>query len=70
MSPANARRFVVKGHDYEDWSIIVEADTYDDAIGKAKRIYFADGFGNTDTFTLLNQDVTWTATALVAEVRR
>ena len=70
MSPAAARRFVVKGYDYEEWSIIVEASDYNEAIRKAEKIYLVDGFGNTDAFTLVDHQLTWIATALVTEVRR
>jgi hypothetical protein len=36
MSPVTFRRFVVKAFDYEEWAIIVEARSREEAIDKAR----------------------------------
>jgi len=63
MSPAN-RRFIVKAFDYEEWAIIVEASSPDNAIRKAEAIYLADSFGVMNDF-----DLGWKAQPLVQEVQ-
>ena len=65
MSPATFRRFVVKAFDYEEWAIIVEATSREDAIRKAEAIYNADSFGFTDGF-----DLGWKCQPLALEVRQ
>lgn len=68
MSPA-LPRFLVKGFDYEEWHIIVEARDAASAVLKAENIYLAGGFTG-DTFTPAEQGVTFSVTRLVPEVRR
>jgi hypothetical protein len=68
MSPAT-RRFFVKAFDYEEWAIIVEAASPDDAIRKAEAIYLTDSLGAMDGFELVRRDLGWQARPLVEEVR-
>lgn len=70
MSPASFRRFVVKAFDYEEWAVIVEARSREEAIDKAETIYLADGFGPNNGFELTRKDFLWRAEPLVQEVRR
>lgn len=69
MSPA-LPRFLVKGFDYEEWHIIVEARDAASAVLKAENIYLTDGFGNSDAFERSSGGVSWKATRLVREVAR
>lgn len=69
MSPA-LPRFLVKGFDYEEWHIIVEARDSASAVLKAENIYLTDGFGNTDAFDRCTGGVSWKAIRLVEEVQR
>jgi len=70
MSPVTFRRFVVKAFDYEEWAVIVEARSREEAIDKAETIYLADGFGPINGFELTQKDFTWRAEPLVQEVRQ
>jgi hypothetical protein len=70
MSPASFRRFMVKAFDYEQWTIIVEAASREEAIDKAEKIYLADGFGPSDGFQLTGKSFLWRAEPLVQEVRK
>lgn len=69
MSPVATRRFLVKCFDYEEWGVIVEAASSEDAIHKAEAIYLTDSLGNMDGFELLRSDFGWEARALVQEMQ-
>ncbi|MCA1471183.1 MULTISPECIES: hypothetical protein [unclassified Bradyrhizobium] len=65
MNAATFRRFVVKESDYEEWTVIVEADSSANATRKAEAIYRVDNFGVANGF-----DLGWKAQPLVQEVRQ
>lgn len=69
MSPVSSSRFLVKCFDYEEWAIVVEASSREDAIRKAEAIYLTDGLGTMDGFELLRSDFGWEARPLVQEVQ-
>ncbi|WP_316199184.1 hypothetical protein [Bradyrhizobium sp. SZCCHNS2002] len=70
MSPATFRRFVVKAFDYEEWAIVVEARSREEAIDKAETIYLADGFGPSNGFELAPKEFLWKVEPFVQEVRQ
>lgn len=67
MSPVSLSRFLVKCFDYEEWAIVVEATSREDAIRKAEAIYLADSLGNMDGFELVCSDFGWDARPLIQE---
>lgn len=67
MSPFSLQRYVVSAYDYGLWQVVVEASSEPDAINKAQRIYCFNSF---DEFSLVDDDVRWSATPLVGEVAR
>ncbi|MBH5371054.1 hypothetical protein [Bradyrhizobium glycinis] len=69
MSPISSSRFLVKCFDCEEWAIVVEADSREDAIRKAEAIYLTDSLGTMDGFELVRSDFGWSARPLVQEVQ-
>ena len=69
MSPVSSSRFLVKCFDYEEWAIVVEAASREDAIRKAESNYLTDSLGTMDSFELVRNDFGWDARPLVGEVR-
>ncbi|TQF40094.1 hypothetical protein UNPF46_11565 [Bradyrhizobium sp. UNPF46] len=69
MSPVTSSRFLVKCFDYEEWAIVVEATSREDAIRKAEAIYLTDSLGIMGSFELLSRDVGWSARRLVQDVQ-
>jgi len=69
MSPVTSSRFLVKCFDYEEWGVIVEAESREDAIRKAEAIYLTDSLGTMDGFELIRSDFGWSARPLIQEVR-
>ncbi|MET4279332.1 MULTISPECIES: hypothetical protein [unclassified Bradyrhizobium] len=69
MSPVSLPRFLVKCFDYEEWAIVIEAASREDAIRKAEAIYLTDCLGTMDGFELVRSDFGWDARPLVREVR-
>ncbi|RTE88412.1 MULTISPECIES: hypothetical protein [Bradyrhizobium] len=68
MSPAATRRFLVKCFDYEEWGVIVEATSREDAIRKGEAIYLTDSLGSIDGFELIRSESHWSAQPLIQEV--
>jgi len=68
MSASTQQRFLVKCFDYEEWAVIIEAASREDAIRKAEGIYLTDGLGTMDGFELIRSDFGWDARPLVQEV--
>lgn len=69
MSPVSLSRFLVKCFDYEEWAIVVEAESREHAIRKAEGIYLTDSLGSMDGFESIRSDFGWDARPLVGEVR-
>lgn len=69
MSPVSSSRFLVKCFDYEEWAVVVEAESREDAIRKAEAIYLTDSLGTMDGFELIRSDFGWSARPLIQEVR-
>ncbi len=69
MSPVSSSRFLVKCFDYEEWAVVVEAESREDAMRKAEAIYLTDSLGTMDGFEQVRSDFGWDARPLVGEVR-
>ncbi len=69
MSPVSSTRFLVKCFDYEEWAVVIEAPSREDAIRKAEAIYLTDSLGNMDGFELIRSDFGWNARPLIQEER-
>lgn len=69
MSPVTSSRFLVKCFDYEEWGVIVEAESREDAIRKAEAIYLTDSLGTMDGFELIRSAFGWDARPLVQGTR-
>ncbi|MDE5441085.1 hypothetical protein GWG65_06365 [Bradyrhizobium sp. CSA207] len=65
MSPVSSSRFMVKCFDYEEWAVVVEAATPEDAVRKAERIYLTDSLGTMDGFELIRSAFGWQARPLI-----
>lgn len=67
MSPVSSSRFLVRCFDYEEWAVVVEAASREDAIRKAESIYLTDSLGTMDGFEQVRSDFGWDARPLVGE---
>ncbi|MHC2278700.1 hypothetical protein ACVME8_005311 [Bradyrhizobium diazoefficiens] len=69
MSPVSSSRFLVKCFDYEEWAVVVEAESRENAVRKAQAIYLTDSLGATNRFELIRSDFGWSARPVIQQVR-